>query len=191
MVDGTALLMTPFHAPGALGPRGSNIADGAAYFYRVYECGDGDYVSVGSIEPQFHGELRRLLELSDPTWDEQMNRSAWPERGDVLAAVFKTKTREEWCSLLEGSDVCFAPVLTMTEARAHRHNVARHTFVDVDGIAQPAPAPRFSRTPTSTPRRPVAVGSATRELLAEAGFSSDSIAALEAAGVVASATGDD
>lgn len=184
MVDGAALLMTPFHAPGALGPRGTNIADGAAYFYRTYECADGAHVSIGSIEPQFHGELRRLLELVDPEWEAQHDQSAWSDKSDALAAVFRTRTREEWCALLEGTDVCFAPVLTMEEARRHPHNVERGTFIEVGGVEQPAPAPRFSRTVPNSPRQPVSAGTDTVQILLELGLDETDVDQLVDEGVV-------
>ena len=150
MVDGAAILMSMFHGFLATGmwnnERGTNLLDTGAHFYDTYECADGNYVSIGSIEPQFYAELLRITGLSDdPGFAKQMDRGAWPELKERLREVFLTKTRDEWCALMEHTDVCFAPVLTIPEAAAHPHNVARSTFVEVGGISQPAPAPRFSR----------------------------------------------
>lgn len=189
MVDGAALLMAPFHAPGALGPRGTNIADGAAYFYRVYECADREFVSIGSIEPQFHAELRRLLDLTDVAWNDQMDHETWSQKADALAAIFRTRSQAEWCQVLEGTDVCFAPVLSMHDAREHPHNRARGTFVEVDGVGQPGPAPRFSRTPNAVPRAPVESGANTEEILIALGYSRDQIERLRSAAIVASGVG--
>ena len=153
MVDGSAVLMSMFWAFRSIGlfdenHRGTNLLDTGAHFYDVYRCADGKYISIGSIEPQFYAELLRLTGLDgDPTFAKQMDKSAWPHLKQRLAEVFATKTRDEWCSLMEATDVCFAPVLTMSEAAEHPHNVERGTFVEVAGTTQPAPAPRFSRTP--------------------------------------------
>ncbi|MHB1854398.1 MAG: CaiB/BaiF CoA transferase family protein, partial [Acidimicrobiales bacterium] len=149
MVDGAAVLATFIHGLTSMGlwqeERGTNLLDTGAHFYDVYETADGRYVSIGSIEPQFYAELLRLTGLdSDPEMAGQMDRSRWPVLKDRLAGVFKTKTRDEWCELMEGTDVCFAPVLAPSEAPDHPHNVARGTFVEVAGIRQPGPAPRFS-----------------------------------------------
>ncbi len=157
MTEGAAVLMSMMRGFVAQGhwrdERGVNILDGAAHFYDSYETADGEYVSIGSIEPQFYRQLREVLGLTqDAAFDEQMNPAAWPALKDRLAAVFKTRTRDEWCALMEGTDICFAPVLSMTEATAHPHNIARGAFVTVDGVVQPAPAPRYSATPTATPR---------------------------------------
>ena len=184
MVDGAALLMTMFHGFDQ-GPRGTNMLDTGAHFYEVYECADGAYVSLGSIEPQFYAELLRLLELDGPEWQEQEDQGGWPARKAELAALFRTRTRAEWCELLEHTDVCFAPVLSPAEARQHPHNLARGTFVEVDGTGQPAPAPRFSRTPGEVARPPARPGSHTDEVLAERGFAPDEIAKLRGAGAVA------
>src|SRR5215469_1182503 len=158
MVDGASSLMTSIYggkASGRLaGPRGTNITDSGAYFYEVYECADGKYVSVAAIEAKFHAELLRLLEIDPATMPPQMDRARWPEAKAVLAERFLTRTRDEWCSRLEGSDACFAPVLSMDEAPYHPHNRARQAFVDLDGVTQPAPAPRFSRTSLDAPTPP-------------------------------------
>jgi alpha-methylacyl-CoA racemase len=188
MVDGAALLMTMFHGMHAtrdVGPRGTNMLDTGAHFYDVYECADGRYVSIGSIEPQFYDELRRLLDLDDAKWEVQMAADRWPELKQDLAEVFRTRTRAEWCDLLEHTDVCFAPVLSPPEATAHPHNVSRRTFVELEGVVQPAPAPRFSRTPGALVRPPARPGSHSDEVLAERGFDAAEIAELRDAGAVA------
>jgi alpha-methylacyl-CoA racemase len=188
MVDGAALLMTMFHgmlATQDLGPRGTNMLDTGAHFYDVYECADGNYVSIGSIEPQFYDELRHLLGLDDPKWDAQVDQDQWPARKEDLAAVFRTRTRAGWCALLEHTNVCFAPVLSPAEATIHPHNVARGTFAELDGVVQPAPAPRFSRTPGGLDRPPARPGSHSDEILTERGFQADEIAKLRNAGAVA------
>jgi alpha-methylacyl-CoA racemase len=150
----------------------------------VYECSDGTYVSIGSLEPQFYALLRELLGLQGADWDDKDDRSSWPQRKEQLAAIFRTRTRQEWCDLLEGTDVCFAPVLSMTEAYEHPHNVARGTFVTIEGITQPAPAPRFSRTRPAVAGPPAQAGAHTDEVLAEAGFDATDIAKLREAGAV-------
>ncbi len=187
MVDGSALLMTFIHGLKAMGvwggPRGTNLLDSGAPFYDVYECADGEYVALGSIEPQFYAELVRLSGMAHEP--HQMDRGAWPEMRDELTRVMKSKTRDEWCALMEASDVCFAPVLSMEEAPSHPHNVARDTFVDVAGVPQPNAAPRFSRTPGAIQGPPAHAGQHTDEILAEAGLSADEIAALRDAGAVA------
>jgi alpha-methylacyl-CoA racemase len=189
MVDGAASLMTMTHSFRAMGiwndERGTNMLDTGAHFYDVYETADGRYVSIGSIEPQFYAELLRLTGLEGEELPWQHERSEWPAMKERLAAVFRTKTRDEWCEVMEGSDVCFAPVLSMAEAVEHPHNVARGTFVEVAGIPQPGPAPRFSRTPGQVRTPPAHVGQHTDEVLAEAGFGADRIAKLREAGAVA------
>jgi alpha-methylacyl-CoA racemase len=189
MVDGAASLMTFFHGFRAMGiwndERGTNMLDTGAHYYDVYECRDGTYVSIGSIESQFYAELRDKLGLDDPKWDAQMSRSEWPAFKEELAAIFATKTRDEWCELLEGSDVCFAPVLTMAEAPEHPHNVARGTFTQVAGITQPRPAPRFSRTDSSIQRPPPHAGQHTDEVLADYGFDAAEVASLRDGGAIA------
>jgi len=189
MVDGAASLATLFHGFRAMGvwddERGTNLLDTGAHFYDVYETSDEKYVSIGSIEPQFYAELREKLGLDDPKWDQQMSRTAWPELKDEIAAIFKTRTRDEWCELIEGSDVCFAPVLSMGEAPRHPHNEFRGTFVEVNGVVQPRPAPRFSRTESELDRPPAHIGQHTEELLADLGYGIDEIAALRDSGAVA------
>ncbi len=153
MCDGAASLMSMFFDLAAAGRwsegRESNFLDGGAHFYGVYQCACGKFISIGSIEPQFYALLRQLAGLSDPGFEAQMDRTAWPTLRRKLADVFKTKTRDEWCKIMEGTDVCFAPVLTMAEAPEHPHMAARKIFVNRHGITQPAPAPRFSRTPSA------------------------------------------
>src|SRR4051794_22370343 len=153
MCDGAASLMSLFCELTAIGRwkdgRESNLLDGGAHFYGTYPCKDGEFISLGSIEPQFYAELRRLAGLDDALYDGQMDAKNWPAMKAKMTEVFKTKTRAEWCAIMEGTDVCFAPVLSLSEAPRHPHMAARKVFVDVDGIVQPAPAPRFSRTPSA------------------------------------------
>jgi alpha-methylacyl-CoA racemase len=184
MVDGTATLMTmfwAFHQMGAhdITRRGVNLLDTGAHFYDAYECADGEYVSVGSIEPQFYAELLRLTGLDgDDEFANQMDRSRWPHLKERIAELFRTKTRDEWCELMEHTDVCFAPVLRMDEAAQHPHNVARNTFIEHGGLTQPAPAPRFSRTVPEVERPAAHDGQHTREVLEEWGLAPDRVDAL-------------
>jgi alpha-methylacyl-CoA racemase len=165
--------------------RGVNTLDTGAPFYDVYECSDGEYVSIGSIEPQFYAELMRLTGLDgDAEFSRQFDRANWPVLKERLASVFRTKSRDQWCALMEHTDVCFAPVLRMDEAIGHPHNLARGTFVDVDGVTQPAPAPRFSRTVPSLDRPPAVAGEHTVAVMADWGFDSEHIDALVASGAV-------
>jgi alpha-methylacyl-CoA racemase len=189
MVDGTASLMAMFFSFKAMGifeeTRGDNMLDSGAHFYDVYECADGEHVSIGSIEPQFYAELLRLTGLEGEDLPYQMDKSQWPALKERLAAIFKTKTRDEWCQIMEGTDVCFAPVLRMSEAVEHPHNVHRGTFIERDGIVQPAPAPRFSATPGEVQRPPAHAGQHTAEVLGEwLGLDDDEIAKLRAGGAV-------
>jgi alpha-methylacyl-CoA racemase len=153
MCDGAASLMSMFFDLTAVGRwvegRENNFLDGGAHFYGVYQCACGNFISIGSIEPQFYALLRQLAGLSEQAFDAQMDRATWPNLKQKLAGVFKTRTREEWCKIMEGTDVCFAPVLTMAEAPLHPHMAARGTFINRHGVSQPAPAPRFSRTSSS------------------------------------------
>ena len=189
MVDGAASLMSFIHGFRAMGvwndERGTNMLDTGSHFYDVYETSDGRYVSIGSIEPQFYAELREKLELTDPKWDAQMSRSVWPELKEELAAIFKTRTRDEWCELMEHTDICFAPVLSLGEAPQHPHNVHRGTFVEYEGITQPRPAPRFSRTDSGIQRPPAHAGQHTDEVLGDYGFTADEISSLREAGAIA------
>ena len=190
MVDGAASLMTMFHSMTAMGiwqeERGTNMLDSGAHFYDVYETSDAKYVSIGSIEPQFYAEFLRLTGLSDDAaFAGQMNRGEWANLKARLGEMFKTKTRDEWCVILESSpDVCFAPVLSLSEAPSHPHNVARGTFVEVAGVTQPAPAPRFSRTPGAISRPPSHAGQHTTEALADWGFADADITKLQETGAV-------
>ena len=153
MCDGAASLMTMFFDMRAAGRwqegRERNMLDGGAHFYGVYECSCGNFISIGSIEPQFYAQLRALAGLNEACYDNHMDAANWPAMKERLVAVFKTKSRDEWSEIMEGTDVCFAPVLTMCEATAHPHMVARDVFIQHDGHTQPSPAPRFSRTPSS------------------------------------------
>ncbi len=188
MVDGSAILMTMmwgFQALGIWGPFGTNVLDTGAPFYDTYETSDGKFISLGSLEPQFYAELLARLEIADEVEAaRQMDQSSWPELRDKLTALFKTKTRDEWCELLERTDACFAPVLTMPEAAEHPHMKARSTIVEEYGLPQPAPAPRFSRTPGAIDRPPAWPGQHTDEVLADWGFSKDRIAELHETGAI-------
>lgn len=162
------------------------MLDDGAHFYGSYETRDGKYVSIGSIEPQFYALLLEKTGLADdPALAQQMARADWPALKEKLATVFKTKTREEWDAIMLGSDVCYAPILSFAEAVAHPHNQARRTFVEVDGLKQAAPAPRFSRTAPEVPAAAAAPGQHTRNVLVTAGFSTAEIDALLASGAVA------
>ncbi|MCC5952456.1 MAG: CoA transferase [Acidimicrobiia bacterium] len=189
MVDGSALLMTMMHSFVAMGmwelERGTNMLDTGAHFYDTYETSDGRYVSIGSIEPQFYAELLRLCGLEGEELPHQHDRAAWGALKQRLADVFRSKTRDEWCEIMEGTDVCFAPVLSMAEAPMHPHNRERGTFVEVAGITQPAPAPRFSRTPGAVVSPPPHAGQHTDEALTEWGVAAERISGLRAAGTVA------
>jgi alpha-methylacyl-CoA racemase len=156
MSDGTALLSAFTYGLKAQGmwtnQRGENLLDGGAHFYDTYACADGRYIAIGAIEPQFYAELRQRCGIDDPLFDEQMDAVRWPLLKLRIADVFRTRTRDEWCDILEGTDACFAPVLDWDEAPQHPHNVARGTFSTVDGILQPSSAPRFSRTASGAPQ---------------------------------------
>jgi len=189
MVDGTASLMMMFHAFRAMGifeeTRGDNMLDSGAHFYDVYECADGEYVSIGSIEPQFYAELLRLTGLEGEELPYQMDKSQWPALKERLRAIFLDKTRDEWCSIMEGTDVCFAPVLRMSEAARHPHNVHRGTFIEREGIVQPAPSPRFSATPGEVSRPPAHAGQHTAEVLGDwLRLDDEAVAKLKAGGAV-------
>ncbi len=192
MVDGAATLMSMFWAMRTIGmfdenAPGTNLLDTGAHFYDVYECADGKHISLGSIEPQFYAELMRLTGLAgDAEFAQQMDKSQWPHLKDRLRDVMLGKTRDDWCALMEHTDVCFAPVLTMSEAAQHPHNVARGTFVEVAGATQPAPAPRFSRTVAEVDSPPAHAGQHSRPILADWGFDSARIESLVAGGAVAS-----
>jgi alpha-methylacyl-CoA racemase len=191
MVEGSASLMMMMYGALASGAwtdeRGHNRTDGGAHYYRVYETKDGEYVSVGAIEPQFYALLLKHTGLEGETLPEQTDRAHWPEMQQRLARIFKEKTRSEWTEIMQQTDICFAPVLRMSEALSHPHNVHRESFVEIDGIAQPAPAPRFLGTPTRVQRPPARVGEHTEAILKDWGFSADQIADLHRSGAVASA----
>jgi alpha-methylacyl-CoA racemase len=173
MSDGAASLATMFYGMKAMGiwtdDREANLLDGGAHFYDTYETKDGKWVAIGSIEPQFYALLREKAGLTGPEWDAQMDRGQWPELKARLMDVFLTKTRDEWCAIMEATDICFAPVLSMTEAPRHKHNTDRQTFVEIEGVVQPAPAPRFSATPGAIQRRPAGLGEHTDEVLKDWG----------------------
>jgi alpha-methylacyl-CoA racemase len=175
MVDGAASLITGVFGGTASGAwvnaRGSNFVDGGAHFYGAYETKDGKYISIASIEARFYQELLERLGMKDTITSKQRDRAAWDDNKEKLAALFKTRTRDEWCEILEGTDVCFAPVLDVKEAMAHPHNKARGTFIEVDGVPQPGPAPRFSRTKPEVKRPPSRPGQHTDEILTSWGVS--------------------
>ncbi len=182
MSDGAASLMAMFYGFKASGmwkeERRSNMLDGGAHFYDTYQCADGKWISIGSIEPQFYALLLEKTGITDPDFARQHDRGAWPELHDKLAAVLAAKTQAEWCAIMDGTDVCFAPVLDLNEAPEHPHNVARETFVEVAGVTQPAPAPRFSVTPGAIQGPPPAIGAHDREALLDWGFSTSEVDAL-------------
>lgn len=175
MTDGSALLMSLFHTLDAQQQwrpeRETNLLDGGAHFYDVYETRDGKYVSIGAIEPQFYSQLMNLAGLDEAVFRDQNNPARWPELKDRLAEVFRTRTRDEWCELMEGTDACFAPVLNIREAPHHPHNRARQTYIDVGGMIQPAPAPRFSRTVPEVAHPSREPGSDREEILKDWGIS--------------------
>lgn len=188
MVDGSAALMGMFYGMFAGGlhssNRGTNLLDGGAHFYDTYETADGKWISVGSIEPQFYALLLKHAGIEDDAWQNQMAMDKWPEWKTKLTEIFKTKTRDEWCDIMEGTDVCFAPVLNFEEVADHPHNKARSTFIDYAGVQQPAPAPRFSRTVPEMRYPPPAKGEHTEAALQDWGFSPADIEALKKTDVV-------
>lgn len=189
MIDGAALLFAPIfgmHAGGVWrDERGSNLLDSGAHFYNVYETRDGKFVSIGSIEPQFYSLLLEKLGVDGSTLPDQMDAAAWPDLEERFAAIFRTRTRDEWCTILEGTDACFAPVLSIDEAPRHPHSVAREAYVQVDGVLHPAPAPRFSLTRAAHPLTAPEAGEHTDEVLRECGYTAQEVAGLRAGGVVA------
>lgn len=188
MVDGASVLMAMTYGFRAGGlwtdQRGANFLDSGAHFYDTYETADGKWVSIGSIEPQFYDLLLEQTGVDDPDFQAQFDKKRWPEFKQKLAEIFKTKTRDEWCEIMEGTDVCFGPVLTLDEAPKHPHNVARKTFVEVDGLLQPGPAPRFSRTKPKIQGPPFMPEKDTNSLLADWGFTHEEIETLKSADAI-------
>jgi alpha-methylacyl-CoA racemase len=188
MTDGSALLSAMMYGMKAANTwsnhRGENLLDGGAHFYGVYACADGKYITIGAIEPQFYGLLLKLCGIDDLTFKSQMDSGSWPLLKNRFADVFLTKTRADWCTLMEGTDVCFAPVLDWDDAPRHAHNVARATFIDVAGVTQPAPAPRFSETPPAVPNAPAAVGADSAAILEDWGIAPEVIFRLKAEKVI-------
>jgi alpha-methylacyl-CoA racemase len=191
MVDGAASLMTAIYGMHGSGfwndNRGDNILDTGAHYYDVYETKDGKFVSIGSIETKFYDELLELSGLKREELARQNDRNAWPAMKQKVAACFKTKTRDEWCKIMEGSDVCFAPVLSMAEAPKHPHNKHRGTFIEDGGVVQPGPAPRFSRTPSKIQRPPARPGEHTEEALRDWGLSASELEGLRNAAAIVQA----
>ena len=189
MTDGSALLMTMIYTMQSSGfwkdSMGSNMLDGGAHFYDTYECSDGKFISLGSIEPQFYKLLCDLAGFDGNLSSDQMSRDSWPEKKKAVKDIILTKTREEWCQIMEGTDVCFAPVLNMEEAPNHPHNKARQTFIELEGATQPAPAPRFSRTNPEVQSSPSLVGEHTDEILQSLNLGADEIEKLKTSGSVA------
>ena len=188
MSDGAALLsamMYGMHAAGAWSNRrGENMLDGGAHFYGCYECADGRHVAIGAIEPQFYAQLLQRTGITDAEFAAQQDAARWPLLKARLADVFRTRTRDEWCRLMEGSDACFAPVLDWDEAPQHPHNLARQTFVTVDGVVQPAPAPRFSATPAAPPRAAKAEADDSAGIFGDWGIAPGTLQSLRQAGLV-------
>lgn len=188
MTDGTASLLSPFFGLMAMNmwttDRFSNRLDGGAFYYGSYECSDGKYISIGSLEPQFYAELLEKAEITDPEFQEQLDEAAWPAKREKLDQLFKTRTRQQWCDIMEGTDVCFAPVLDLKEAPSHPHNIDRKTFVELDGVVQPAPAPRFSRTQGEIQGPAAMAGEHTREVLSAWNFTDQEIGELQASGAI-------
>jgi alpha-methylacyl-CoA racemase len=189
MTEGAAILMAMIWGFRGMGAwrdeRGVNLLDTGAHFYDSYECADGKFVSIGSIEPQFYAELRRLAGLADdPAFDAQMDHARWPELKARLSEVFLGRTQAEWCTLMEGTDVCFAPVLSMAEAPDHPHNRSRGSFAELGGMVQPMPAPRYSETKAAHPRPAPAPGADTEEILGSLGYDAARIARLRQAGAI-------
>jgi alpha-methylacyl-CoA racemase len=190
MSDGAASLMSMFYGLSTTdywkNSRRANAVDGGAPYYDTYQCADGKWISLGSMEPQFYALMREKLGFADdPDFDAQADRARWPELKRRIAARVAEKTRDAWCAILEGTDVCFGPVLDLVEAPKHPHNVARETFVTVAGIVQPAPAPRFSATPSAIQGPPPRIGAHDREALTDWGLSNAEVDALQADGAIA------
>jgi alpha-methylacyl-CoA racemase len=188
MCEGAASLMSHFYgmrAAGAHGPRrAANMLDGGAPFYNVYRCADDRWIALGAIEPQFYALLLEKTGLADQASSPQMEREGWPTLKEKIAAVIAGKAQAEWCAILEGSDACFAPVLDMEEAPAHPHNRSRNTFVEIAGVVQPAPAPRFAATPTAVQGPPPSIGEHNSSALSDWGLSQARIEELRRDGVI-------
>lgn len=174
MTEGSALLMSMMYGMLNSGiwtdSRDSNLLDGAAHFYGCYECKDGKFVSIGSIEPQFYSLLREKMNIDEDIFDNQMDKNSWPALRENLENRFKEKTRDEWCQIMEGTDICFAPVLSMKEAINHEHNVERKSFFELDNVVQPSPAPKFSYSESEVSHPPVKVGTHTKEIMISLGL---------------------
>lgn len=188
MVEGSASLMTSMYGALAGGlwneQRGHNRLDGGAHYYGPFECADGEYISLGSIEPQFYALLLKHTGLDKMDMPAQLDRDSWPVNRETIRKAIKTKTRAEWTAIMEQTDICFAPILSMSEAMQHHHNVARGTFVEVDGYKQPGPAPKFLRTPSKTPMGVSYAGQHSKEALADWGFAAAEIEKLAASGAI-------
>ncbi len=188
MVEGSAALMAMIHSFAGSGmhttERGTNMLDGGAHFYDTYETKDEKYISIGSIEPQFYALLIEKAQLDPQRFAPQMDRSQWDELKQELTRVFKTKTREEWCELMEGTDVCFAPVLSYAEAPDHPHNRSRGSYIELDGVVQPGPVPKFSRTVAQVQAGPRRAGQDTATVLRDFGLGDDEVAALREEGAL-------
>ena len=189
MTDGTATLMSVIWGLYAdnlwRDERGANLLDSGAHFYDTYETKDGKFISIGSIEPKFYQLLLEKTGLTDePAFKAQLDIAAWPSSSEKLTDIFKTKTRDEWCEVMEMTDVCFAPVLSLAEAPHHPHNVARGTFVEVEGVVQPVPSPRFSGTPAKQPEIAPSAGLNTDSVLADLGYDAAAISTLRASGAI-------
>ena len=189
MTDGSASLMAMFYGMKGAGiwkdERRKNMLDGGAHFYDSYQCSDGKWIAIGSIEPQFYALLLEKTGINDPDFARQQDRTIWPDLRQKLATVIAQKTQAEWTEIMGGTDVCFGPILDLDEAPKHPHNVARETFVEVAGVTQPAPAPRFSATPGKIQGPPPAVGAHSKTALADWGFTDAEIGALETSGALA------
>ena len=174
MTEGSALLMSMMYGMLNSGiwtdTRDSNLLDGAAHFYGCYECKDGKFVSIGSIEPQFYSLLREKMNIDEDIFDNQMDKNSWPALRENLETRFKEKTRDEWCQIMEGTDICFAPVLSMNEAINHEHNIERKSFFELDNVIQPSPAPKFSYSKSEVSYPPVKVGTHTKEIMIALGL---------------------
>ena len=179
MTEGSALLMSMMYGMLSSGiwtdSRDSNLLDGAAHFYGCYECKDGKFVSIGSIEPQFYALLREKMKIDEDIFDNQMDKTSWSALRENLEIRFKEKTRDEWCEIMEGTDICFAPVLSMNEAIKHDHNIERNSFFNMDNVIQPSPAPKFSYSKSEVSHPPVKVGTHTKEIMSSLGLDEEVI----------------